>query len=150
MLAHFKRLSNQESNGRNPASQPNNRMTLDQFLKTKGHLGSRTKHALANRLIACGWTHVPEFASEHEQGVKNCVEHYFKTGHCNVHGLGKKGLLLLAQYFKIPIPKKNNSVSSLRQQLAKANKRIAELERKEFICKQCGLRKNAERIEADF
>lgn len=45
---------------------------------------------------------------------------------------------------------KKESTAYLLRQLAKAKKRIAELERGEFICKKCGLRKNAEKVEADF
>ncbi len=82
--------------------------------------------------------------------VKFLVQSSLPKGITAVRGLGYAGLLLLAKYFKIKVPKKNNSLSSLRQQLAKAKKRIKELESGEFICRSCGLRKDSDNIPADF
>lgn len=125
-------------------------MNLDQFLKTKGVCGSRTKNALASVISRQGWTKVPNFSAMDEMIAKIKAEDFFKTGKCDVRNLGRKGLLLLAEYFKIQVPQKDTSVNSLRQKLARANKRIAELERGEYICQKYLLKQDGEKVKADF
>ncbi len=125
-------------------------MTLDQYLKRHGHLGNRVHNALMSHLSDKKWTTVPTMTEANETASNILVAVYFDTGRCFVRGLGHKGLLLLAKYFKIKVPKKNDNLSSLKRQLAKAKKRIAELENGEFICRSCGLRKDSHNIPADF
>jgi len=125
-------------------------MTLDQYLKHNGCCGSRTKGALARVVCAWPWSQFPPFDSKDEQAVHGILLTCLEQNKSHIRGLGWKGVMLLAKYFKISVPKKVNSLSSLQRQLSKAKKRIAELERGEFICKKCGLRKNAEKVEADF
>jgi len=57
---------------------------------------------------------------------------------------------ILESRTKHKMKKKPDNQSLLKRELAKAKKRIAELERGEFICTKCGLRKNSAKVEANF
>ncbi len=97
-------------------------MDLRSFLKTKGVLGTRTICAID------GFLHNKRIATGFDEWVGQMTAACLKTGKCQIRNLGKKGLLLLTEFYKLEVPEKADSVPALKASLTMARKRIEALQ----------------------
>lgn len=89
-------------------------MNLDEFLRSKGACGTRCRMALIGHLRTYFRYGEPaKLTHMEEKSASNYAEQYFKTGKCGIRGLGHKGLLLLAEYFRLKTerPKKAKNLN---------------------------------------
>jgi hypothetical protein len=97
-------------------------MNLRSYLESKGALGTRTIRAI-------DWFLQDKmYVGEFEDWVKDMTQACLKTRYCRIHNLGRKGLLLLAEYYHLEIPEKVDTIPGLKASLTMARKYIAQLQ----------------------